>query len=64
MLHGFPEVMLQTMRHKTILYGLQEVESECQVFSHGQVVTSMVSMVVVVGFVALRPKSLRDGQFT
>ena len=44
-LHGLPDVTLQSTRHKVILHGLQKVTSERQVISHDPSVTSMVLMV-------------------
>ena len=41
-LHGLPDVMLQSTRHEVILHGLREVTPERQVISHDPSVTSMV----------------------
>ena len=38
-LHGLPDVMLQTTRHKVILQGLREVTSERQVISNDPSIT-------------------------
>ena len=45
MLHGWPDVTLQSTRHKVILHGFREVTSECQVILHDSPVTSMILMV-------------------
>ena len=45
MLHGLPDVTLQTTRHEVILHGLPEVTSDCQVISHDPSVMSMVLIV-------------------
>ena len=44
-LHGFPEVMLQSTGHEVILHGLREVTSKRQVISHNPSVTSIVSCI-------------------
>ena len=44
-LHGLPDVTLQSTGHEVILHGLQEVTSERKVISHDPSVTSMVLMV-------------------
>ena len=44
-LHGQPDVTLQSTRHEVMLYGLREVTSERQVISHDPSVTSVVLMV-------------------
>ena len=44
-LHGLPEVTLQSKRHEVISHGLREVSSERQVISHDPFVTSMVLIV-------------------
>ena len=41
-LHGLPDVTLQSTRHEVILHGLREVTSERQVISHDPSVTSMI----------------------
>ena len=41
-LHGLPDVTLQSIRHEVILHGLREVTSTRQVISHDSSVTSMV----------------------
>ena len=46
MLHGLPDMTLQSTQHEVILrHGLQEVKSERQVISQNPSVTSMVLMV-------------------
>ena len=44
-LHGLPDVTLQSTRHEVILHGLREVTSERRVISHNSSITSMVLMV-------------------
>ena len=44
-LHGLPDVTLQSKRLEVILHGLWEVTSERQVISHDPSVTPMVLMV-------------------
>ena len=44
-LHGLPDVTLQSTRREVILHGLQEVMSECRVISNDPSVTSMILMV-------------------
>ena len=44
-LHGLPDVTLQSTRHKVILHDLGEVTSECQVISHNPSLTSVILMV-------------------
>ena len=45
LLHGLPDVTLQSTRHEVILHGLREVTSERRVILHDPSVTSMVLMV-------------------
>ena len=45
MLHGLPDMTLQSTRHEVILHGLREVTSEGQVILHDPYATSMVLMV-------------------
>ena len=44
-MHGLPDVTLQSTRHYLIWHGLREVTSERQVISHDPSVTSMFLMV-------------------
>ena len=44
-LHGLPDVTLQSTQHEVILYGLLEVTSERGVISHDPSLTSMLLMV-------------------
>ena len=44
-LHGLPDMTLQSTQQEVILHGLQEMTSERQVISHDPSVTSMVLMV-------------------
>ena len=44
MLHGWPDVTLQSTRHKVELHGFREVTSERQVTLHDSPVTSIVLM--------------------
>ena len=44
-LHGLPDVTLQSARHEVILHGLREMTSERQVISHDPSATSMTLMV-------------------
>ena len=44
-LHGLPDVTLQSTQHGVILHGLREVMSEHQVILHDPSVMSMVLMV-------------------
>ena len=44
-LHGLPEVTLQSTRHEVILYGLREMTSERQVILHDPFVRSIVLIV-------------------
>ena len=44
-LHGLPDVTLQSTQDEVILHGLQELTTERQVISHDPSVTSMVLMV-------------------
>ena len=44
-LHGLPDVTLQSPQHVIILHGLQEVTSEHQVIMHDPSLTAMVLMI-------------------
>ena len=44
-LHGLPEMTLQSTPHEVILHGLREVMSECQVVLHDPSVTTIILMV-------------------
>ena len=44
-LHGLPDITLQSTQHEVILHGVREVTSEHQVILHDPSVTSMVLMV-------------------
>ena len=44
-LHGLPDVMLQSTQHEVILHGLREVTSERQVISHDPSIMSVVLIV-------------------
>ena len=41
----FSESDIKIMQHEAMLHGLSKVKIECQLYSHGQALTSMIAIV-------------------